>query len=326
MMLVDQMARSTQLEKSELLRLAQSASQHYKVYTIPKRNGEPRPIAHPSRELKAVQRWIVKVIIQRFPIHDAATAYRKGGGIRVNAERHRTSLYTNRYDFANFFPSFKRHQVQSFVQSEASKVGMVLSDDDVDFIGAIVCRHGRLTIGAPSSPAITNAMMFQFDKKMFEYCLERNLVYTRYADDVFISSSESNKMVNLEARIAEAKRGIDHLAIRLNSQKTAHLSKKYHRSVAGVVITPDHRLSIGRARKREVKALIHRWINGKLDLTEVSYMRGLVAFARDIEPSFELSMREKYGSSIINEILRNPDLSTLPHYPFSKNSDDDIPF
>lgn len=326
MMLVDQMARSTQLEKRELLRLAQNSSQNYKVYTIPKRNGEPRPIAHPSRELKAVQRWVIKVVIQRFPIHDAATAYRKGGGIRVNAERHRTSLYTNRYDFANFFPSFKRHQVQAFIQSEASKVGMILSDDDVDFIGAIVCRHGRLTIGAPSSPAITNAMMFQFDKKMFEYCLERKLVYTRYADDIFISSSEPDKLINLESRIAEAKRGVDYLALRLNRRKTAHLSKKHHRSVAGVVITPDHRLSIGRTRKREIKALIHRWTNGKLDLTEVSYMRGLVAFARDIEPSFEVSMREKYGSSVIDEILRNPDLSILPHYLASKQPGEDIPF
>lgn len=325
-MLVDQIVRSTQFEKSELLRLAQNASRHYKVYTIPKRSGERRPIAHPSRELKAVQRWIVKVVIQRLPVHDAATAYRKGGGIRVNAERHRTSRYTNRYDFANFFPSFKRPQVQSFLQSEAQKVGMILNDYDVDFIGAIVCRYNRLTIGAPSSPAITNAMMFPFDQKMFEYCLKRDLIYTRYADDIFISANEPGQLANLEFRIAEAKRGIGHLSIRLNRQKTAHLSKKYHRSITGVVITPDHRLSIGRARKREIKALIHRWINGKLDLAEVNYMRGLVAFARDIEPSFEESIKEKYGSSVVSEILRSPDLSTLPHGLDTRNSDDDIPF
>ncbi|MCY0153936.1 hypothetical protein OEG86_18815 [Hoeflea alexandrii] len=77
-MLINQIARSTQLQETELLRLAQNASRHYKLYDIPKRNGEPRRIAHPSRELKAIQRWIVKVIIQRLPIHDAATAYRKG--------------------------------------------------------------------------------------------------------------------------------------------------------------------------------------------------------------------------------------------------------
>jgi hypothetical protein len=325
-MLINQIARSSQLEADELVRLAQNASQHYKLYDIPKRNGELRRIAHPSRELKAVQRWIVKVIIQRLPIHDAATAYRKGGGIRENAERHRMSLYTNRYDFANFFPSFKRTQVQAFIQSETEKVGLLLGEEDINFIGQIVCRHDRLTIGAPSSPSITNAMMFPFDQLLFSYCVKRDLIYTRYADDLFISAKKPDQLINLEARIADAKREITHLSIRLNRKKTTHLSKKYHRSITGVVITPDHRLSIGRNRKREIKALVHRWINGKLDRFEVSYMRGLIAFARDIEPRFEDALRAKYGPQRIEEILRNPSLSATPGWPAGGHFDDEIPF
>ncbi|WP_321363038.1 retron St85 family RNA-directed DNA polymerase [uncultured Celeribacter sp.] len=325
-MLIKQIARSTQLNEEDLRRLAANASSHYKLYDIPKRSGGMRRIAHPSRELKAIQRWIDKVIVQRLPVHDAATAYRKGAGIRENAERHRKTLYTNRYDFANFFPSFKREQVQSFLQSAAAKVGLILSDEDADFIGCIVCRYDRLTIGAPSSPSITNAMMFPFDQLLFDYCAKRNLVYTRYADDIFISSYAPDQLLNLEARIAETKRQIPHLSIRLNRQKTVHLSKKYHRSVAGVTITPDHRLSIGRSRKREIKALVHRWSVGKLEKFEVDYMRGLVAFARDIEPSFEDALNRKYGKQRIEEILRNPTLSDSPNWPEVGDVDDEIPF
>ncbi len=311
-MLVQRIARSTQLGEDDLLRLAEYASRSYKIYEIPKRGGGFRTIAHPSRELKAIQRWIDKVIIQRFPVHDASTAYRKGAGIRDNAERHRKSLYTNRYDFANFFPSFRRENVQSFIRDEAGKVGLQLSDHDVEFIGRIVCRYDRLTIGAPSSPSITNAMMFPFDQKMFEHCKSGGLIYTRYADDIFISSNAPEKLKNLETRIAEAKRNVPHLTLRLNRKKTAYLSKKLRRRITGVVITPEHKLSIGRDRKREIKALIHRWSNGKLDIYEVNYMRGLLAFARDVEPSFEVSLREKYGDSVVNEILRNPELTTKP--------------
>lgn len=311
-MLVKQIARSTQLSEDDLHRLAHFASEYYKLYDIPKRNGEPRRIAHPSRELKAIQRWIDKVIIQRFPVHYAATAYRKGAGIRENAERHRRSIYTNRYDFSNFFPSFKREKVQPFIQSEAAKVGLLLSDADADFIGSIVCRYDRLTIGAPSSPSITNAMMFEFDKAMFTYCQNKELVYTRYADDIFISANKPDQLERLETKIAEVKRQIPHLEIRLNRKKTAFLSKKYRRSITGVIITPTHELSIGRKRKRAIKALIHRWVNGKLDAFQVSHMRGLVAFARDIEPDFETRLREKYGHRVINEILRSPNLSSEP--------------
>lgn len=325
-MLIKQIARSTQLEEEDLQRLALNASSHYKLYDIPKRNGKMRRIAHPSRELKAIQRWIDKVIVQRLPVHDAATAYRKGAGIRENAERHRKTLYTNRYDFANFFPSFKREQVQNFIQAEAEKIGLRLSDEDADFVGSIVCRYDCLTIGAPSSPSITNAMMFPFDQLLFDYCVKRDLVYSRYADDIFVSSYAPDQLINLEARIAEAKRQIPHLSVRLNRQKTAHLSKKYHRSVAGVTITPDHQLSIGRSRKREIKALVHRWIVGRLDKFEVDYMRGLVAFSRDIEPSFEDTLKRKYGEQRIEEILRNPTLSESPSWPDGGGADDEIPF
>ena len=310
-MLINQIARTTQLDVEKLLFWSASASRRYKVYQIPKRGQGTRTIEHPSKEIKALQRWIRKVVIDRFPVHHAATAYRKGSGIRENAERHRTSKYTNRYDFANFFPSFTQERVEGFVHAEAAKLGMALNQEDLNFVGRIVCRNGRLTIGAPSSPAITNAMMFDFDQQLFSFCQSKGLIYSRYADDLFISSHESGKLDKLEKQILAAKRGIPHLSLRLNRKKTAYLSKKYGRQITGVIITPDHKLSIGRDRKREIKALVHQWINNKLDESKVHYMRGLLAFARDIEPEFEVNLRLKYGDGPINEILRHPDLGIV---------------
>lgn len=318
-MLIQQIARTTQIEEDKIRHLADSANRRYKVYHIPKRSHGTRKIEHPSREIKALQRWILKVIIDRFPVHHAATAYRKGSGIRENAERHRTSKYTNRYDFSNFFPSFTQERVEGFVQIEAGKLGILFDAEDLRFIGNIVCRHGRLTIGAPSSPAITNAMMFEFDQILFEFCHSKGLVYTRYADDLFISSNEPRQLANLEAQIAKAKRDVPHLSLRLNRRKTAYLSKKFVRRITGVIITSDHKLSIGRERKREIKSLVHLWQNKKLDKDKVHYMRGLLAFARDVEPEFETRLKVKYGEKTIDEILRNPTLGNYPdsEYEFS---------
>jgi len=311
-MLIQQIARTTGMEVDELLYLAATSDRRYKVYHIPKRNGDARKIEHPSREIKALQRWISKVVVSKFPVHFAATAYQKGSGIRENAERHRTSKYTNRYDFKNFFPSFSQERVESFFAKQGKELGMAFDQDDLRFIGDIVCRHGKLTIGAPSSPALTNAMMFDFDKSLFEWCQGKELIYTRYADDLFISANEPNKLNNIESKIAQSKRNVSHLSLRLNRQKTTYLSKKNVRRITGVVITTDHKLSIGRERKREIKALIHRWISGTLRRDEVDYMRGLVAFARDIEPQFEKNLRKKYGDKAIAEILLSADLENKP--------------
>ncbi|MCO8146862.1 retron St85 family RNA-directed DNA polymerase [Rhodovulum tesquicola] len=314
-MLIELLSRTAKIPDSKLISLSESASRRYKVYTIPKRTGGERVIEHPSRELKAIQRWIVRALISRFPLHESATAYRKGTGIRANAERHRRTKFTNRYDFASFFPSFSQARVVQFIEKQATAVGIELSERDLEFVGNIVCRNGKLTIGAPSSPAITNAMMFEFDRRMHEECHARGLVYTRYADDLFVSSFEPGQLDGIEKVIVKSKRGIHHLRLRLNHQKTAYLSKKYRRVITGVVVTPQHTLSIGRGRKREIKALIHQWVKGDIDLTSLFYLKGLFSFAIDIEPDFEFRLIEKYGKERI-DLLRSGaiDLPTAIYY------------
>jgi RNA-directed DNA polymerase len=113
-------------------------------------------------------------------------------------------------------------QVEYFVKQEAEKLGMLFDGDDLRFVGNIVCRFGRLSIGAPSSPALTNAMMFDFDRAPFDWCQSRELTYTRYADDLFISANEPDRLNKLEPQIAKAKRDVAHLTLRLNRRKTAY--------------------------------------------------------------------------------------------------------
>lgn len=305
-MLIELLSKTSGIPESKLISLSLTASRRYKVYTVPKRTGGDRLIEHPSRELKALQRWIVQALFARFPVHEAATAYRRGMGIRENAERHRHTKFTNRYDFSSFFPSFSQDRVLYYLSEQSMNLGFALTQRDLDFVGNIVCRKGKLTIGAPSSPAITNAMMFEFDQRMHEACRGRDLVFTRYADDIFISSFEPGKLEGLNALIVKSKRNIPHLQLRLNQKKTAYLSKKYRRKVTGIIITPQHSLSIGRERKREIKALIHQWIKGEIDRDKLYYLRGLFAFAIDIEPQFEARLMEKYGKRQI-QLLRSAD-------------------
>jgi len=294
-MLIELLSGTANISKSKLLSLSATASKRYKVYMIPKRSGGERKIEHPSREIKAIQRWIVKALISRFPVHEAATAYRKGMGIRKNAERHRGSKFTNRYDFHNFFPSFSQERVEAFVRQRATTFGIDLTEEDVEFVGNIVCRNGRLTIGAPSSPAITNAMMFEFDCAMFEKCSSSNLIYTRYADDIFVSSHGPGEMDHVGNLIVRTKREIEYLNLRLNHKKTAYLSRKYRRVVTGVVLTPQGSLSIGRHRKNEIKSLVYSWTKGELPEDKLYYLKGLLAFASDVEPAFKFRLEKKYG-------------------------------
>lgn len=302
-MLIETLQKQAGVKKSRLLWLAYTASKRYKVYCIPKRKGGNRKIEHPSRELKAVQRWVSKYLFRNFPVHESATAYKKGACIRKNAEAHAKSLFTLRLDFENFFRSFRKEDIFLFIEKNNSVLGLALTKEDIDFISAIVTRSGGLTIGAPSSPIVTNVMMYEFDDSVSNLARENELVYTRYADDIFLSAHRPNALGRIEGEINRIVKNYEHVTLTINVEKTAYLSRRYRRTVTGLVITPEQEISIGRDRKREIKSLVYHYRRGELEDGDVSRLQGLVAFAMDAEMSFFVSLSRKYGNEVMAEIL-----------------------
>ena len=304
-MLIESIAARAKVDPDDLRRIASNASRRYHEFEIAKRDGTPRIIAHPSRPLKALQRFLARNIFGLAPVHPSATAYVKGSSIRNNAEVHAASHFTTRLDFSSFFPSFDSGSIKSFTREICGTNSAPLSEEDLNFVVRIVCRNGSLPIGAPSSPRITNAMMFQFDESAYHYCNVLNVTYTRYADDIFLSGMDKSNIKSCADRI---KYLINHHArpkLFLNEAKTLHLSRAQHRSVTGLVITPEGKISIGRDRKREIKTLAYLALNEKLTSEKRKYFSGMIAFCHDVEPDFVEGLNKKFDCdflSLIKEI------------------------
>jgi RNA-directed DNA polymerase len=273
-------------------------SAYYKVYQIPKRSGGFREICQPTPEVKSLQRWLSAYVLKSLPLHSSATAYSRGSSIRKNAERHLRSAFTLHLDFEDFFPSFRRNHIVDFLKDSTA-----FSVRDCEFVASILTRNECLTIGAPSSPIISNVMMFDFDHSVAQYCKERKLIYTRYADDINISSLIPNTLENVADDIAQVASSFPYADLKLNSQKTAYLSRKFRRSITGVNLTSDGKISIGRERKREIKTLVFLASQGKMTFEERWRVGGLIAFASDVEPSFVAGLNEKYGKALIDDLL-----------------------
>ncbi|OJF92692.1 retron St85 family RNA-directed DNA polymerase [Pararhizobium antarcticum] len=295
-MLIETLSKQSGVTIENLKWLAETASKRYKTYEIPKRTGGVRTIHHPSRGLKGIQRWVSKFLLARLPVHTAAQAYVRGASIRKNAELHAGSKFTLRIDFANFFPSFSSEHVEVFLATAERDRSIGLTDQDISFVSRIVSRHGQLTIGAPSSPILTNAMMHFFDGQIAEFAERQNLTYTRYADDLFFSSSKPDNLTDALEIVQQVSVAYPYANLRVNPDKTAFLSRRYSRRVTGLVITTDGKVSIGRERKRMVKAQVHKFLQGQLDIFEVPKLRGYLAFVQDVEPEFWEGLKRKYGA------------------------------
>jgi RNA-directed DNA polymerase len=294
MILVDQISISLQLPPRSIGGIARKASYSYKHYYIPKRSGGTREIFHPARPLKAIQRWLLHNLIERWRVHDAAFAYRMGYSIAGHAACHASSNYLLRLDLVDFFPSITADDVTKYV----SRLPSGTEDwgtSDLDLFISLVCRYKRLSIGAPTSPALSNALCFDLDMKLAQLADRSDVTYTRYADDLFFSSHKPNVLGQFPGLVKGVLADIEFPSnLRLNEDKTRHSSRKRRRQVTGIVLTSDKRASLGRARKRFIRHQIHRF--DTLTSDERETLMGLIAFAMSIEPDLIDQLILKYGS------------------------------
>jgi retron-type reverse transcriptase len=303
------MSNDLMISETDLLYLIRSSPYRYKVYKIDKRKGDKkRIIAQPAREVKALQYWVMKNILSRYSLHSAAMAYRQGKSIADNAQVHAKNRFLLKLDFKDFFHSITGVDFKAFmVLHSADK----FNPDEIDCLARILFwkkkRDGRLilSIGAPSSPILSNILMYEFDKTMREYCMQKHIRYTRYADDLTFSTNAPSVLDSVVSQVVKICQKLEFPRLRLNHDKTVRASKAGCRRVTGLVLSNDATVSIGRDRKRQLHAAVHHYVCGKLGEEEIASLSGMLAFVRSIDPGFLTALRRHYGRVNVDRLLKN---------------------
>ena len=118
MTLLRELVEEIGFSASEVQRIIATAPARYKVYDIPKRHGAGwRTIAQPSRELKALQHYVLHRKLAKYPVHPCCMAYAENRNIRQNAEKHAASNSILKLDFEQFFPSIKVSDWERFANA-----------------------------------------------------------------------------------------------------------------------------------------------------------------------------------------------------------------
>ena len=314
-MILERIAQETGVSETDLRELVRTASYRYKTYQIPKKTGGYRVIDHPSTEVKFLQRWLNRNLLSTLPVHESAFAYRNGRGIADNARLHVNNNYLLKIDFKDFFSSLKHSDVKSLLEIHLKNQNHCFARSDIDIIVQIVCKHNSLTIGAPSSPLLSNTILYDFDCFSFDMCEKMNVTYSRYADDIFMSTDTPNKLAAILEAIRSNLRLRASPRLTINDKKTVFTSKKRRRIAAGVVLTSNGRLSIGRKKKRHIRSLIHLYSTNMLSADQVSYLCGYLSFVSSVEPEFIHRVRQKYGRETVNRLMREEPVTRKNYRP-----------
>lgn len=301
MSLISQLASKARLTKSDTQFLVKDAPRRYKIFTIPKRGTGFRTIAQPAREVKTLQRALMELAPSDLAVHGASTAYEKQCSIHRNAEIHSASNWVARLDFSNFFNSITSENWRLFLSSASVDEEFINLSETVFFWQSRGSNNTCLSVGAPSSPFASNRIMYCFDRTFAEVCAERNLLYTRYADDLTVSGAERFDLEELSRQVQSS--FPEYLSLRLNTGKTRISGPGQRRVVTGLIISSDQKITIGKKKRKLLEARLHRYVDGACDLT-AEQIRGHLDFLRSIEPVAYEKLKHKFAASA-RELFKN---------------------
>ena len=238
----------------------------YKAHYVPRRNGRKRRIDIPSATLKYIQRLIHESLTRVYGPNRAVHGFVAGRSVITNAKEHVGKCYVLNVDLEDFFPSITRKRIYGRLIS-----GPYLLQPTIARLIAFlsVNAYKQLPQGSPSSPVIANIVAAELDTDLVALCASMYCTYTRYADDITISTSRREMPPHIarypnswgtgQVIVGDRLTGvIEKHGFRLNHRKSRLQSHSTRQLCTGLVVNGS-RVSPPKAYIRRLRSLVDHW-------------------------------------------------------------------
>jgi hypothetical protein len=323
------LAHLTQVPYKHLRDYVTREVESYKVFRVRKRGrlGQPtsfRVICVPPPSLSIAQQWIAQHVLSKAKPHVASTAFAPNCRLIDAASPHCTSRWLIKVDVKRFFESFSEidcYRVfrslgyQPLVSFELSRLctrtgnfsrirrtikwrrKVSLSKSKIPNYASRDIGH--LPQGAATSPMLANLAMREADILLTELAERLGLTYTRYADDLTLSTTDVTFDRGQARRtVNEAYRILQRFGLNPNLAKTTIASPRSRKIVLGLQVhqetprlTREFRMKIRMhlhyLEREDVGPLKHAERRGFSAVAGMrNHLMGLAAYAIQIEPDY----------------------------------------
>lgn len=224
------------IDQRRLLLMAKQPK--YKVFNIPKKGGGERTIEAPAPDLKKVLSILNGYLQSTYYFEKSKAAHGFILGVKndedrrnvlTNAKKHLGKAYLLNVDLKNFFHTVTREKVLQIFIGKPFKFKRNLPDVLAD----LVTYQGRLPMGTPTSPVLSNFACRELDQVLVQFSQEMLWAYSRYADDLSFSS---NQMIAAE-KVNSIRRIIKQQAFVINERKLKIYGPEEQKIVTGLLVS-----------------------------------------------------------------------------------------
>jgi RNA-directed DNA polymerase len=286
------------VSRAELKKIWYHRDKMYQNFDVAKKSGKPRPINAPDQRLKFLQRQIADLLVKLYPVRKPVHGYVIGRSVKSNASSHLKQRFILNLDIKDFFGSISERRVFGVLQA----IG--IPSDAAETVARICCYKGHLPQGGPASPVISNMVCFRLDRTMMNLAKDAKCIYTRYADDISLSSLRPltplfdgtlppTGLVAPELLSAALQATFASNGFALNPEKVHYADKHSRRVVTGLKVNEG--LNVDRRFVRNIRAALYavekdaaaaqaRYtadFNGKVDIS--SHLRGKIAWLGNVK-------------------------------------------
>ncbi len=243
----------------------------YREFRIPKRTGGSRVIHAPDKDLKSVQRRILRRLLAKLHSHAAATGFERKSSIVHNARCHAGSAVVLRLDIKDFFKSTGGERVKKFFQV------LGWNREATEILTRLCTYRGHLPQGAPTSPRLSNLINYKMDVRLAALATAcPGTIYTRYADDMTFSISKDDRTI-LRKLIFATRAITAEFGYRLHRSRKLRVRRRHQRqTVTGLVV--NDKVNLPRKVRHWLRSVEHHRRTGRSPSLTASQLQGWRAF------------------------------------------------
>ena len=231
-----------------------------------------RQISVPPDYIKLWQWEVLPLITYLYEPKISAHGFVAGKSIKTNALQHVNRQIILNLDLQDFFPSIHFGRVLGTFQKSP-----FYFQYDVAVILARLCTNsGYLPQGAPTSPILSNFICRRLDNDLHHLTRKLGCYYSRYADDITISTKKSqlpesilkvfsmrNDEIELGRKLVEI---ISMHDFKIHKTKIRAATREDRQEVTGLIV--NKKVNVQKKYIRQLRAKLHNWEKNGLSYAE----------------------------------------------------------
>lgn len=269
---------------------------YYLSYKKVKKSGGYRWIDVPAAELKEAQRIILEKLFYTYSnFNKVVQGFTKNRDAVTNATVHKNCKKFLTMDLHDFFGTVTKTHLYGLLVKVIYKF---CKSNDVTYESKYVKQilnmclfYNRLPQGAPTSPFLANLAFKKCDDQILTFVSNFNLLYTRYADDLTISSNDRD--FDFKELSSDIHNIIKNNRFFVNNKKTRILHEGKAMNITGVIIN-NNKLSVKKTYLNNLRAELHNLSKTNPIQEDLQKVKGKIAWVEKVQKSKVQKLTQKY--------------------------------